>query len=67
MKAKVLAATELLVPPHGFAAPHRLAMVEGVDGTHLLVMVDGELPQAGEIGVVSTDPEQRNHWAKEAK
>jgi uncharacterized OB-fold protein len=67
MKAKILAATELMVPPLGFNPPHRLAMVEGEDGTHLLAIVDGVLPKVGEMGALSSDAEHRMHWVAAGK
>ena len=44
----VLAATELLVPPAGFDAPHRLALLELEEGVRLLATTRGELPAVGE-------------------
>jgi uncharacterized OB-fold protein len=67
LKAKVLAATELMVPPHGFSPPHRLALVESEDGTHNLAIVDGELPKAGEAGELNIDAEHRMHWTVRGK
>ena len=44
----VLASTELLRPPEGWSAPHRLALVELNEGIRLLALVDGRLPVPGE-------------------
>lgn len=44
----VLAATELSNPPEGFAAPHRLALVELMESARLLAIVDGPLPVMGD-------------------
>lgn len=45
----VLAATEILVPPTGFSAPHRLALIEATGEVRMLAIIDGELPEAGAI------------------
>lgn len=44
----VLAATELSYPPEGFAAPHRIALVELVESARILAVVDGPLPVHGD-------------------
>lgn len=68
VRVRIIAATELTVPPKGFASPHRLAIVERMDGSHpTLVMVDGPLPTPGEIGRVFPNPEGRIHWSPEPK
>lgn len=40
----VLAATELTAPAAGWAAPHRLALVEIAEGVRVLALVEGDLP-----------------------
>jgi uncharacterized OB-fold protein len=51
----VLAATELLHPPSGWPAPHRLALVEIAEGVRLLGVVEGALPKPGETVLVERD------------
>ncbi len=48
----VLASTLLEVPPAGWPAPHRLALIEVEDGVRLLAIVDGELPAPGAFAEV---------------
>ncbi len=43
----VLASTEVLYPSEGWAAPHRLALVEVAEAVRLLAVVEGPLPAAG--------------------
>lgn len=52
---KVLAATELLYPAHGWHAPHRLALVELADAVRLLAIVEGTLPVSGALVEVRRD------------
>jgi uncharacterized OB-fold protein len=47
--ANVLASTELLSPPPGWSAPHRLALVELPESVRLLAIVDGPLPAPGTV------------------
>jgi uncharacterized protein len=51
----VIAASELVYPPPGWAPPHRLALVEVADGVRLLGVVDGSLPALGAPVVVRRD------------
>jgi uncharacterized OB-fold protein len=44
---EVLAATELAHPAPGWAAPHRLVLVEAAEGVRLLAVVEGPLPAVG--------------------
>lgn len=46
---RVLAATELEVPPPGWSKPHLLALVEVADAVRLLAVVDGSLPSPGTV------------------
>ncbi len=39
-RGRVLAATELSLPPPGFRAPHRLVLVEAAEGVRLLARAD---------------------------
>lgn len=64
-RAKILVATELSVPPAGFVAPHRLAVVTLGDGRRRIAIVDGPLPVAGSTGTLRTDPEGRTWWTTE--
>lgn len=48
---RVLAATELLVPPPGWTAPHRLVLAEVADGVRLLAV-------AGEVAFLPGDAVQ---------
>ncbi len=52
---KVLAATELEVPPPGWDRPHPLALVEIEDGVRLLVIPDRPLPAPGALVEVRED------------
>ena len=52
---KVLAATELLVPPPGVPAPHRLMIVEIAEGVRLLASTDEPLPTRGTLVSVRKD------------
>jgi hypothetical protein len=52
---KILAATSLEVPPPGWPAPHRLALVEVEDGVRLLVVPDAPLPEVGSLARVVAD------------
>jgi uncharacterized OB-fold protein len=54
-RATVLAATELSAPATGWDAPHRLALVEIVEGIRLLCVVKGKLPAAGETVTIVRD------------
>jgi len=54
----VLAATELSVPPAGFEAPHRLALLEAAEGVRILAVVRGPLPEIGRTVEVLRDGEQ---------
>jgi uncharacterized OB-fold protein len=51
----VVAATELVYPPPGWPAPHRLALVEVPDGVRLLGVVEGPLPPLGSAVTVQWD------------
>lgn len=53
----MLAATELSVPPPGWPRPHRLAILEAVDGVRLLAVVDGPLPLPGQMMTIGRDGE----------
>jgi uncharacterized OB-fold protein len=53
----VLAAVELQVPPPGWAAPHRLALVEVADSVRLLGVAGASLPEIGARVTVSRDGE----------
>jgi uncharacterized OB-fold protein len=57
-RGTVLAATELSVPPAGFEAPHRLALLEAAEGVRILAVVRGPLPEIGRIVGVLRDGEQ---------
>ena len=54
---KVLAGTELWAPAEGWAAPHRLLLVELAEGVRALVLVEGSLPGPGAIVVVRREGE----------
>lgn len=54
----VLSATELSVPPAGFDAPHRLALLEAAEGVRILAVVRGPLPEPGATVGVVRDGEQ---------
>lgn len=54
---EVLASTELINPAEGWAAPHRLALVEMSDSVRLLVIVEGTLPSSGAVVSVRKDGE----------
>jgi uncharacterized OB-fold protein len=43
----VIGSTELIHPPAGWQAPHRLALVELAESTRALVIVRGTLPGIG--------------------
>lgn len=43
----VLAATQLEIPPAGWEAPHRLALVELDESVRVLAQVEGDLPPVG--------------------
>jgi uncharacterized OB-fold protein len=45
--AQVLAATELFVPPPGWATPHRLVLVEAEEGVRILAVSPEILPNPG--------------------
>jgi hypothetical protein len=51
----VLAATELLYPAAGWAAPHRLVLVELTDGVRVLAIGEGTLPAPGALVEVERD------------
>jgi uncharacterized OB-fold protein len=51
----VLASTELLAPATGWTAPHRLAMVEIVEGIRVLCVVTGPTPAKGDTVLVRRD------------
>lgn len=53
----VLASTDVLHPPAGWAVPHRLALVEVSGGVLLLAIVDGDLPSAGSAVAVRAEGE----------
>lgn len=49
---RVLAETDLSVPPPGWVAPHRLALIEVADGVRVLaVVVGGPLTPGDEVRV----------------
>jgi uncharacterized OB-fold protein len=54
-RGTVRAATELLAPATGWSAPHRLALVEIVEGIRLLCVVSGPLPVAGDSVTIARD------------
>lgn len=51
----VLAAVELLAPPAGIPAPHRLVLVELAEEVRLLAVAAGPLPGRGDRVVVRSD------------
>jgi uncharacterized OB-fold protein len=56
VSGRIVAATELTVPPSGFAAPHRIAIIETDRGERTMAIVEGILPPAGTRGTLRTDP-----------
>ena len=52
---RVLAATELQVPPAGWSAPHRLVLVELEEGVRLLATAADHLPERGNSVTVRRD------------
>ena len=52
----VLASTEALYPPTGWASPHRLALVAASEDIRILAHVDGELPRTGELVDIERRP-----------
>lgn len=54
---RVLAATELVHPAHGWESPHRLALVELPGAVRLIAIVDGSLPQLEAIVSVRREGE----------
>lgn len=52
---RVVASTELHVPPPGVRSPHRLAIVEVADAVRLLASIDGPLPIRGDLVGVRKD------------
>jgi len=52
---RAVAVTELSSPAPGWAAPHRLALVEVADGVRLLAVVEGALPAVGDAVTVRLD------------
>ena len=66
---RVLASTEVLFPPSGWDAPHRLALVECADSVRVLAYCPDALPAVGSWVVIElkdqvyrarpTDPPQR--------
>jgi hypothetical protein len=61
-RGRIRAATELVVPPAGFTAPHRLALVDAADGHLTVAIVEGSLPDRGAEGNLRTDTEGRLLW-----
>ncbi len=51
----VLASTEMTNPPAGWAAPHRLALVELPESVRLIAIVEGPLPAPGTVVAVRLD------------
>ncbi len=51
----VLAATELLLPPAGWSAPHRLVLVECAESVRLLATTTSELPSLGTTVAIERD------------
>ena len=58
-RATVRAATELLVPPEGFPAPHRLLWVELEGGGTFVALAPEGLPRVGEGGHLTVDAQGR--------
>lgn len=54
----VLAATELERPTAGWPNPHRIALVELAQAVRVLALVDGRLPEPGEVVTVTRDGEK---------
>ena len=46
-EGRVLAATESMYPPSGWAKPHRLALVTAAEDVRILALVRGDLPETG--------------------
>lgn len=54
-EGRVLAATELALPPPGWGAPHRLALIELAEGVRLLAVLAGDLPAREALVSVSSE------------
>lgn len=57
----VLAATELSSPAHGWASPHRIALLELAESVRVLAIVQGDVPAIGSRLVVVHGGE--TYWA----
>ena len=53
-----LAATELSSPAPGWAAPHRMALVELAEGVRVLAVIDGPVPGQGDRLFVTHEGER---------
>ncbi len=62
--ATVLAATELLVAPEGWSAPHRLVLFELDGGGRSLAVAEDPLPAPGGRGRVELGQEGRFLWKR---
>ena len=49
--ARVLAATELTVPPPGWTAPHRLVLAEVADGVRVLAVAHDKLAAGAAVEI----------------
>ncbi|MDE1819710.1 MAG: hypothetical protein KGJ23_01820 [Euryarchaeota archaeon] len=61
-RGRVAAATELSVPPEGWAAPHRLVLAQVDGGGLLLALATSGTPEVGSTGRLVRRPEGQLSW-----
>ena len=64
-RGRVLAATELSVPPPGWPSPHRIALLEAEEGVRLLAVVAGPMPAIGSTVAILQEAERFTALAPE--